>query len=67
MCTPEALDALNANISRLSEDADLLQSGPFRVVFYTNDVTSEWAVRLRSIVDGLKHVALSNEEASDAS
>lgn len=56
MCTPEAL-----------EDADLLQSGPFRVVYYNSDVTSEWARRLRTIVDGLNRVAAANGDPAEKS
>ena len=65
MCTPEALEALIGQIGKLAEDADLLQSGPFRVVYYNSDVTSEWARRLSSIVDCLNCVAASNGDPAD--
>jgi hypothetical protein len=67
MCTPEALEALNSHIGKLAEDADLLQSGPFRVVYYNSDVTSEWARRLRTIVDGLNRVAAANGDPAEKS
>lgn len=62
MCTQAAMDVLKGQVELLAEDADLLASAPFKVLFADEDVTGEWVSRLRAIVSGLELVVASHAD-----